>query len=116
MPPAWGSVGIGGRFSGGLGFSGWPTWASSRHHPCQAVAVTTCPAVPADQRQLNVPLPTPLVEAVKARAAEEGITMGELVEQLLTAAMQGWEPAPGIRERLADHEARLQRIESRLGQ
>jgi hypothetical protein len=68
-----------------------------------------------EHRQLNVPLPTPLVEAVKARAAEEGITMGELVEQLLTAAMQGWEPAPGIAAQLADHEARLQRIEGQLG-
>jgi hypothetical protein len=71
--------------------------------------------VPADQRQLNVPLPTPLVEAVKARAAEEGITMGELVERLLTAAMEDWEPAPGIADQLADHEARLRQVEERLG-
>jgi hypothetical protein len=72
--------------------------------------------VPADQRQLNVPLPTPLVEAVKARAAEENLTMGELVERLLTEAMAGWQPTPGIGERLADHEARLQRIEARLSE
>ncbi len=81
-----------------------PRWGS--HHP---------PPVPADQRQLNVPLPTPLVEAVKARAAEEGVTMGELVERLLTAAMEGWEPAPGIADQLADHEARLRQLEERLG-
>ncbi len=69
----------------------------------------------ADQRQLNVPLPTELVEAVKARAAEEGITLAAMVEQLLAGAMQGWEPAPGIAQQLADHEARLQRIEAQLG-
>lgn len=71
-------------------------------------------AVPSDQRQLNVPLPTPLVEAVKARAAEEGLTMGELVERLLTEAMAGWTPSPGIAQQLSDHESRLQRLEAKL--
>ncbi len=67
--------------------------------------------MPPAQRQLNVPLPTELVEAVKARAAEEGLTMGELVARLLRAAMEGWEPTPGIRQQLRNHEARIRRLE-----
>ena len=73
--------------------------------------------MPADQQrqQLNVPLPADLVAAIKGRALEEGRTMGELVAELLTAAMNGWQPAPGINQRLTDVEARLQRLEQRLG-
>lgn len=70
---------------------------------------------PPRYKQLNVPLPVPLVDAVKTRALEDGITMGQLVEQLLTAAMEGWRPAPGPAEQLADHESRLHRIEEHLG-
>ena len=53
---------------------------------------------PPSYKQLNVPLPVALVDAVKSRALEEGITMGQLVEQLLLAAMEGWRPAPGPSE------------------
>jgi len=70
---------------------------------------------PPRHKQLNVPLPIALVDAVKSRALEEGLTMGQLVEQLLTAAMEGWRPAPGPAEQLADHESRLHRIEEHHG-
>ena len=68
------------------------------------------------QKQLNVPLPAELVAAVKARAIEEGLTLGQLVERLLTGAMEGWEPAMSLEQRLEDHEQRLLRLEQRLGE
>ena len=46
------------------------------------------PAVPASQRrQLNVPLDPALVDALKTRASEEGVTLSRLVQLLLSAAM-----------------------------
>ena len=38
------------------------------------------------QKQLNVPLPAELVAAVKARAIEEGLTLGQLVERFVFPA------------------------------
>lgn len=72
-------------------------------------------AVHASQRrQLNVPLDSDLVDALKSRAAEEGVTLSKLVQGLLSAAMEGWEASPNIAMRLEDHERRLNRIEALL--
>jgi hypothetical protein len=74
---------------------------------------TTQKAVPAsERRQLNVPLDPSLVEALKTRAAEEGVTLGRLVQLLLSAAMEGWTAAPNIQSRLDDHEQRLSLLEN----
>ena len=71
------------------------------------------PALPASsRRQLNVPLEHALVDALKRRAAEEGVTLSHLVEQLLCAAMKGWAASPDLRMRLDDHEERLRRLEN----
>lgn len=66
------------------------------------------------RRQLNVPLEPELVDALKRRAAEEGLTLGNLVQQQLSAAMENWEPSPNTQTRLDNHEERLKRIEEHL--
>lgn len=79
----------------------------------QQLFVSTRAAVPASQqRQLNVPLDTSLIDALKKRASEEGITLSRLVQQLLNAAMEGWTAAPNTQMRLNDHEQRLSRLEN----
>lgn len=69
--------------------------------------------MPASQRrQLNVPLDPALVDALKTRASEEGVTLSRLVQLLLSAAMEGWTAAPNIQSRLDDHEQRLSLLEN----
>lgn len=69
--------------------------------------------MPASQRrQLNVPLDSALVDALKTRAAQEGVTLSHLVQQLLSAAMEGWSATPDTQKRLDDHEKRLSRLEN----
>ncbi|MFM8524111.1 MAG: hypothetical protein ACKOCM_00565 [Cyanobacteriota bacterium] len=65
-----------------------------------------------ERRQLNVPLDPLLVDSLKKRAAEEGVTLSQLVQLLLRAAMEGWSAAPTLQTRLDDHEQRLSRLES----
>lgn len=68
--------------------------------------------MPASQRrQLNVPLDSSLVECLKSRAAEEGVTLSHLVQQLLSAAMAGWTASPSLQTRLNDLEQRVSRLE-----
>ena len=63
------------------------------------------------RRQLNVPLDLALIDALKRRASEEGVTLSLLVQRLLSAAMDGWVPAPDMRAQLEDHEVRLRQLE-----
>lgn len=65
-----------------------------------------------ERRQLNVPLDSTLVASLKSRAAEEGVTLSHLVEQLLSAEMEGWMASPSIQSRLKDLEQRVSRLES----
>lgn len=69
--------------------------------------------MPASQRrQLNVPLDSELVEALKKRALQEGLTLSRLVQMLLSSAMEGWASTPNIEQRVNDHEERLSRLEN----
>lgn len=69
--------------------------------------------MPAPQRrQLNVPVDSALADALKSRAAQEGVTLSHLVQQLLIAAMEGWSKTPDAHKRLDDHEQRLTRLEN----
>ncbi len=66
-------------------------------------------------RQLNIRLGEDLAEQLKVMAAAEGLSLNQLVVNVLAAAVEGLDSVLPTDQRFAALEERLHRIEEHLG-
>jgi hypothetical protein len=69
-------------------------------------------------RQLNIRVDAAVVEQLKLQAAEQGLSLNQLLTRILTAVatngQYGNEPSSGVEQRLARVEQRLDAVEQQL--